>query len=168
MEKNFLSNLGFRFALSRTPEMNFFVQSVTLPAIDLGQFDLEDPFVRLPQPGTKLNFNPLNLTFLVNEDMDNYLEIFDWLNGLGFPENFNQYTNFVGNQGAVGPTSTQEFSDGSLLILSSHKNASIKVNFQDMFPISLSDLTFDSTLTDVEYLRATVTFRYRLYTIEKI
>mgnify|MGYP001597322598 FL=1 len=168
MEKNFLSNLGFRFVLSRTPEMNFFVQSVTLPAIDLGQFDLEDPFVRLPQPGTKLNFNPLSLTFLVNEDMDNYLEIFDWLNGLGFPENFNQYSNFVGNQGAVGPTSTQEFSDGSLMILSSHKNPSLKVTFQDMFPISLSDLNFDSTMTDVEYLRATVTFRYRLYTIEKI
>jgi hypothetical protein len=60
------------------------------------------------------------------------------------------------------------FSDGTLMVLSNHQNGNIKVIFEDMFPIALSDLSFDSTLTDVEYLRATVTFRYKLYTIEKL
>jgi len=108
------------------------------------------------------------MTFLVNEDFGNYLEIFNWLNGLGFPESFDQYNSLARSTGALAARSTDVYSDGSLLVLSSHQNANIKISFQDMFPISLSELTFDSTLSDVEYLRATVTFRYRLYKVEKL
>lgn len=166
--KSYLSPLGFRFILNRTPNTNYFVQNVRLPTLSLGQFDIEDPFVKLPMPGTKLSFEPLDISFLVDEDMTNYLEIFNWLEGLGFPESFDQYRNLVrSNQASPSQKNAAVFSDGDLIILSSHQNANIKVKYKDMFPISLSDLTFDSTLTDVEYLRATVTFRYRSYTIEK-
>jgi hypothetical protein len=165
---NYLSPLGFRFVLNRTPNTTYFAQNVRLPNLSLGQFDLEDPFVKLPTPGTKLSFEPLDITFMVDEDMQNYLEIHNWLRGLGFPESFDQYGNLV-RQNVGGRTDPLAvFSDASLVILSSHQNANIRVNFEDMFPISLSDLSFDSTLTDVEYLKATVTFRYKLYTIEKI
>ena len=166
--KSYLSPLGFRFVLNRTPSTNYFVQNVRLPTLSLGQFDLEDPFVKLPTPGTKLSFEPLDITFMVDEDMRNYLEIHDWLKGLGFPETFDQYGNLVRQNTTARSDATAVFSDGTLMILSSHHNANIKVIFEDMFPIALTDLSFDSTLTDVEYLRATVTFRYKLYTIEKI
>jgi hypothetical protein len=168
--KSYLSPLGFRFVLNRTPNTNYFVQNVRLPTLTLGQFDLEDPFVKLPTPGTKLSFEPLDITFLVDEDMSNYLEIHAWLRGLGFPETFDQYGNLIrNNQNRSTLTNASAvFSDGTLMVLSSHQNGNIKVSFEDMFPIALSDLSFDSTLTDVEYLRATVTFRYKLYTIEKI
>jgi len=168
--KSYLSPLGFRFVLNRTPNTNYFVQNVRLPTLSLGQFDLEDPFVKLPTPGTKLSFEPLDITFLVDEDMSNYLEIYEWLRGLGFPESFEQYSTLLRTSSTVSAQSdaTKVFSDGTLMVLSSHQNSNVKVVFEDMFPISLSDLSFDSTLTDVEYLRATVTFRYRLYTIEKI
>ena len=165
---NYLSPLGFRFVLNRTPNTNYFVQNVRLPTLTLGQFDLEDPFVKLPTPGTKLSFEPLDITFMVDEDMRNYLEIHDWLRGLGFPETFDQYGNLVRQNSVARSDATAVFSDGTLMVLSSHQNANMRVVFEDMFPISLSDLSFDSTLTDVEYLKATVTFRYKLYTIEKI
>ena len=165
---NYLSPLGFRFVLERTPRTNYFVQNVRLPTLSLGQFDLEDPFVKLPTPGTKLSFEPLDITFLVDEDMRNYLEIHDWLRGLGFPESFDQYGNLVRQNVSARSSATAVFSDATLMILSSHKNANMRIVFEDMFPISLSDLSFDSTLTDVEYLKATVTFRYKLYTIQKI
>ena len=165
---NYLSPLGFRFVLERTPSTNYFVQNVRLPTLSLGQFDLEDPFVKLPTPGTKLSFEPLDITFLVDEDMRNYLEIHDWLRGLGFPESFDQYGNLVRQNVSARSDATAVFSDATLMILSSHKNANMRIVFEDMFPISLSDLSFDSTLTDVEYLKATVTFRYKLYTIQKI
>jgi hypothetical protein len=167
--RNYLSALGFRFILNRTPNTNYFVQNVRLPTLTLGQFDIDDPFVKLPTPGTKLSFEPLDITFLVDEDMTNYLELHDWLRGLGFPESFDQYGNLVRqNQTSPSQKNSAVFSDGTLMVLSSHQNANIKVTFEDMFPIALSDLTFDSTLTDIEYLRATVTFRYRLYSIEKM
>lgn len=166
--QNFLSPLGFRFQLSRTPKTNYFVQSATIPTLSLGQFDLDDPFVKLPIPGTKLDFSPLTLSFLVNEDMDNYLEIYNWLNGLGFPESFQQYSRLSGSNTDLTAKSTAVYSDGTLLVMSSNHNVNLKVVFQEMYPIELSDLTFDSRLNDVDYLSATVTFRYRLYTIEKV
>ena len=167
--KSYLSPLGFRFVLNRTPNTNYFTQNVRLPTLSLGQFDIEDPFVKLPTPGTKLSFEPLDITFMVDEDMTNYLELYEWLRGLGFPESFEQYGNRIReNSSSLLSNDSAVFSDGTLMVLSSHQNANVKIVFEDMFPISLSDLSFDSTLTDVEYLRATVTFRYRLYTIEKI
>lgn len=166
--QNYLSPLGFRFQLSRTPKTNYFVQSVTLPSVSLGQFDLDDPFVKLPLPGTKLTYDTLNISFIVNEDMENYLEIYNWLKGLGFPESYSQYSALSSQAPDLAPKATDVYSDASLMVMSSNHNPNIKINFQEMFPISLSDLTFDSTLSDVEYLKATVTFRYRLYTIEKL
>ena len=167
--KSYLSPLGFRFVLNRTPNTNYFTQNVRLPTLSLGQFDIEDPFVKLPTPGTKLSFEPLDITFMVDEDMSNYLELYEWLRGLGFSESFEQYGNLIKeNNSSLLSNDSAVFSDGTLMVLSSHQNANVKIVFQDMFPISLSDLSFDSTLTDVEYLRATATFRYRLYTIEKI
>ena len=166
--KNFLSPLGFRFVLSRTPNTNFFVQSISLPTLSLGQFDLEDPFVKLPLPGIKLNFDPLAVTFMVDENLNNYTEIFNWLNGLGFPESFEQYENLVRSTSGLSTKSTETFSDGTLIVLSSKHNPNLRITFQDMFPISLSELSFDATQTDVEYLKATVVFRYRLYTIARI
>lgn len=165
---NYLSPLGFRFSLKRTPSTSYFVQNVRLPTLSLGQFDLEDPFVKLPTPGTKLSFEPLDITFMVDEDMNNYLEIHNWLRGLGFPESYDQYGNLVRQNANSRSDPTAVFSDGTLMILSSHHNANMRIVFEDLFPISLSDLSFDSTLADVDYLKATVTFRYKLYTIEKI
>ena len=165
---SYLSPLGFRFVLNRTPKTNYFVQNVRLPTLTLGQFDLDDPFVKLPTPGTKLSFDPLDITFLVDEDMSNYLEMYDWLRGLGFPESYDEYGNLVRQTTYAGSDNEKIFSDGTLMILSSHNNANIKVTFEDMFPIALSDLSFDSTLTDIDYLKATVTFRYKLYNLEKI
>lgn len=165
---NYLSPLGFRFMLNRTPNTNYFVQNVVLPSISLANFDVQNPFVALPTPGTKLSYEALTLTFMVNEDMDNYLEIYNWLVGMGFPESYDQYDDFVDRRNRMNKTATPEFSDGTLILLSSHQNANLKVTFEDMFPVSLSDLNFDSTLTDVEYLRATVTFRYKLYTVQKM
>lgn len=166
---SYLSPLGFRFVLNRTPNTNYFVQNVRLPTLSLGQFDLDTPFVKLPTPGTKLSFDPLDITFLVDEDMTNYLEIYDWLRGLGFPESYDEYGNLVRQTSVyAGSDNEKIFSDGTLMILSSHNNANMKVTFEDMFPIALSDLSFDSTLTDIDYLKATVTFRYKLYSLEKI
>lgn len=165
--KNYLSPLGFRFQLSRTPKTNYFVQAVTLPSITLGQIDFDTPFVKMPLPGTKLDFQQLTLSFAVNEDMENYLEIYEWMQALGFPKSFNQYASIANDtQGGSGKANSI-YSDGTLLVMTSNHNVNLRVKFEEMYPVSLSDLSFDSTMTDVDYLKATVTFAYKLYTIEK-
>jgi hypothetical protein len=151
---NFLSPLGFRFLLNRTPNVEYFCQSATLPTISMSELIQPTPFVNIPRPGDKIVYEPLTLRFRVDENMTNYLEIFNWIISLGKPENFNQYQ--------------EKLSDGSILLLSSNNNPKIRIAFQDMFPLSLSPLNFDVTQADVEYLEADVMFRYRIFTVENL
>ena len=163
--KNMLSPTGFRFVLNRTPNVNYFTYSVPIPTLSLGEIDQENPNVRLPFPGDKLRFEPLSIRFRVDEDLQNYLEIHNWLLGLGYPEDITRQSSY--GRGAYN-TSGQIYSDGSLLILTSNMNVNLRITFKNLFPISLTELNFDASLTDIEYLEATATFRYSTYEIERV
>ena len=167
---NYLSPLGFRFILDRTPTVNYFVQQASVPGVTLGEYDEATPLVTLPYPGTKLSYAPLDVTFRVDEDARNYDEIYKWLIGLGFPESSKQYAEF--SQRADLPNAfgrgENVYSDGSMVILTSQQNPNLSYTFKDMFPISISPLTFDTTQSDVTYLDSTVSFRYSFYTLDLI
>lgn len=168
---NYLSPLGFRFSIKKLPNVNYFCQSVTLPSIAMGAIDSPSPFGLIPRPGDRLVFSPLPIQFRVDEDLKNYIEIQDWMTGLGHPDNLSQTREL--SETAPGPirrvgSASSFVSDATLTIQTSHKNSSINIFFHDVFPIDLTELTFDSTATDIEYLQATVTFRYRKYVIERI
>ena len=164
--KNMLSPTGFRFVLNRTPNINYFTYSAPIPTLTLGDYDQQTPFVALPYPGDKLRFEPLSLRFRVDEDLVNYMEIHNWLISLGYPESFDQNA-FKSGQ-ALAFKNNDVYSDGSLIVMSSNQNPNLNIKFEDMFPVSLSELTFDASLDDIQYLEATVTFRYKLYTIDRI
>ena len=164
---NFLSPIGFRFNMTDTPHINYFAQSATLPSITLGDISSDNTFIKLPMPGDKLVYEPFELRFRVDEDLKNYMEIHDWLIGMGAPENFTQYANLVRGQDQKNPN-LYLFKDGSLSVLDSNKNVRLQFSFTDMFPISLTPLPFDVTLADVEFLECTVTFRYRKFEITRL
>jgi hypothetical protein len=162
---SFLSPLGFSLQIKKCPGVNFFVQDVGIPSVSLGTADAETPFTKIPFPGTRLTFGNLQVTFKVDEDMKNYLEIYSWLRAVGFPDNFAQYSSIAGASFATGDG---VFSDISLLITTSAKNPNMLVTFYDCFPVDLSELKFDSTSADVEYLTATVAFANRRFDIQQI
>ena len=165
--KNFLSPLGFKFLIKKTPNMNWFVQSVNLPGISLPEAMIQTPFVNIPFSGDQLTFENLNVTFRVDEDMANYLELHNWMIGTAFPEKFDQYI-------GIGPNTTnidrfkkigQIKSDGTLFIMNSVMNPIVEVHFFDLAPINLSGFSFDTRSADVTYIEAIVTFSYLRYTI---
>lgn len=160
--KNFLSPLGFRFVLQRAPNLEFFCQEFTLPEISIEDVNQETPNLRLYRPGTKLEYSPLNVEFIVDEDLSNYKEIQEWLFGLGSPQKTQQFQNLkqqevIGEPGGI-------VSDGTLVVLTSNHNANIEIVFRNLFPISLSPLNFTTTSSDVDYIKATATFRYNAFT----
>jgi hypothetical protein len=169
---NFLGQNGFRFAIKRLPNVNYFCQSVTLPSVTIAAIDSPTPMAFVPRPGDRINFDPLNIRFKVDENLANYLEIFNWIEGLGHPEDLLQTRDLSreirSEQVGFKPigASTTYVSDATLSILTSNKNVNKVVRFYDCFPVSLTELTFDSTITTIEYLEATVTFRYRRYVVE--
>lgn len=163
--KNFLSPLNFKFQIKRAPHINFFIQQVNIPGIAVPEVQTPNPMVQIPYPGEHLTYETLSITFAVDEDLKNYMEIHNWLVGLGKPKSFKQYADLSSGNPLLG---NGVRSDISLVILNSLKNPNYEVIFRDAFPVSLSSLEFDTTETDVSYLKATAEFKYILYAIEKI
>lgn len=162
---SFLSPLGYEFRIKKTPNLNYFVQSVELPGVTLGTAEVDTPFTKIPFPGTRLTFGNLSVKFKVDEDMKNYLEIYNWMKGIGFPDNFAEYSN-IANRGIY--TGEGIFSDISLTILTSAMNPNIQVDFYDCFPVDISSLTLESTAAGVEYLTTSVTFANRRFEIKAL
>lgn len=161
---NPLSPNGFLFSIQKLPALNFFAQEINLPGLTLGAPEFGNPFQLQPLPGESITFDSLNVRFLVDEDMSNYMAIFNWIVALGFPENYDQYVTFK-NADSRGITSelAKNFSDATMQILGSNNVAVQTVKFIDVFPISLTSLIFQSTNTDVQYLVGDVTFRFGYY-----
>ena len=57
------------------------------------------------------------------------------------------------------------YSDATLQILSNNLVPKFQVFFNDVFPYSLSTISFDATDTDIEYFTAEVSFKYTIYTL---
>ena len=145
MQQNSLSQLNFKLKLNTTPELEFRVQSVVIPGLNLGTIEIPTPFVVIPEPGN-LSYEQVTVNFMVGEDMKDYMEIFDWMVGLGGPDGLGTYE--------------RKFIDGSIFILNSSQKPLKNIRFKDMYPVSLSDLTFDSTLSEIQYATATASFRF--------
>ena len=163
--KNFLSPLGFGFSIKKLPTTNFFVTRAVIPGFSIGVVETTNPFVKIPIPGDKIQFGDLQVTFKIDEDMKNYIEIFNWIIALGFPENYGQYSN-IKRKGKT--TGEGIYSDASLTVLTSAMNPNIEFAFRNAFPYSITDVEFNTSSADVEYLEATVGFRYELFTITSI
>ena len=165
--RNFLSPTGFKFGLKRSPGVAFFCNQANIPSLDLGVAEQPSYLKDIPLPGDKMQFGDLNLRFLVDEDLVNFMEIQNWMRGLGFPESLAEF-NELKEEAILGPMgkSTEDvYSDGTLQILSSNLIPKFQVVFNDLFPYSLSTVTFDATDTDIEYFTADVAFKYTIYEI---
>jgi hypothetical protein len=102
---------------------------------------------------------------MVDEDLQNWFEVHNWLRSLGFPDNFNEYAEIK----AQTPTSGKGIrSDISLVLLNAVKLPKWQISFRECFPISLSSLDFGTTSGDVNYITAKASFRYILYDVERI
>tara|TARA_Y100000310_G_scaffold343128_1_gene449349 strand:+ start:7646 stop:8173 length:528 start_codon:yes stop_codon:yes gene_type:complete len=153
---NFLSPVGFKFLLKRAPTVNYFCQSASIPSISLGEIIQDTPFTKIHHVGDKLVFDNFSLRFRVDEHLSNYLEIFNWLLAIGFPDDFNQYKAIADRPSR--PSQGDVRSDATLMVLTSAGNPKVEVNLRDIFPIALSTLEFNSATQDIEYLEADVQF----------
>jgi hypothetical protein len=162
--QNFLSPLNFKFVLKRAPHVNFFIQRVTVPSINLPATFAPNPMLRIPYAGDQLEFDELEVSFRVDENLQNYLELQNWIRAAG-KLTFESHKNLTDNSIISGESLTSEI---SLSILSSAKRPNYEIVFEDAFPTRISRITFDSSLEDVSYLEAEASFRYSKYEINKI
>ena len=160
--RNFLSGVGFKFNLTKFPKVDFFSNSAIIPVLNLELAQQASYLKNIAVPGERLTYGDFTLRFLVDENMENYKSVYDWLTGLGFPETTKEFADIIkDSEGQRDPK--EAFCDGTLRILNSNYREVAKVKFSDLFPISLTSLDFDATNTDVQFFTAEATFKYTLY-----
>lgn len=161
---NPLSPNGYMFTLQRLPELSYFCQEVSLPAITLPEATQLNPFSRIPLSGDQIDFDTLRVQFLIDEKMANYRAIHDWIVGLGFPENNSQYTQYIEGASIPGISEVAKSSSDATLVILGNNNMPIQViQFADCVPESLESVTFTSTNQDVQYLIGSASFKYTYY-----
>lgn len=159
VNKSFLSNVEWRFKIDRLPSVNFFIQSVNIPSINLGRSDKPSPFVKIPFAGDHIEYGELQVTFKIDEDFQSYLEVFNWMIAIGFPNNFNEH-NFQKHDDL--------YSDGTLIALTNAKNPNLEITFKRMWPTFLSDVQFDATSQPQKEIDVTASFAYQTFSIVKL
>ena len=166
--RNFLSPTGFKFVLKRAPKVAFFCNQANIPDLNLGVIEQTNYLRPIPVPGDKIEFGDLRLTFMVDEDLGNFMEIFNWIRGLGYAQSMDEF-NDLANAGLISPNYVQKgdniYSDGTLQILNSSSITNFQIFFSDLFPYNLSTMSFDATQTDIQYFTAEVSFKYSIFNI---
>ena len=163
--RNFLSGVAFKFNLGKFPKVDFFSNSARIPELNLELTRQPSYLKNIDVPGERLTYGDLTLRFLVDENMENYISVYTWLKGLGFPESTKEFKELTTDKdGQRDPK--EAFCDGTLRILNSNYREVAKVKFIDLFPTSLTSLEFDATNTDIQFFTAEATFKYTIYNLE--
>ena len=175
---DYASPTQFRFGINQLPKVEFFTTEANLPGIDMGFTQQNTPFKDIPIIGDKLTYSSLEITFIVDEYLENHISLHNWMTGLGFPSSRQQFSKFRDVESNVGAgqkavpsvdqvgTATPDknlYSDAFLMLLSNKNNAIVEVIFENVFPVSLSSLSYSQNATDVDYMSATCTFQYQIY-----
>jgi hypothetical protein len=162
--RNFLSPIGFKFNISKNRKIDFFSNKARIPGLNLGISKQPSPFKIIDVPGDTIEYEDFILNFIVDENLENYMLIHNWITGLGFPENFDQFKNLTTNDDGIGDEKLQ-FSDGSLAILNSNYKEIAQIRFRDLYPYMITPIEFDATVNDIQYFTAEVSFKYTIYNI---
>ena len=181
---DYASPTQFKFVINQLPKVEFNTISANIPAINLGEAIFPTPYKEIPLMGDTLTYDNLEISFIVDEYLENFLSVHDWITAIGFPEDRKQFAEFRGNTSAtpiptvgkstdIGETTTPTaaramFSDMTLTVLSNKNNPILETRFYDAFPVAISGLNYTQNATDIENIVATITFRYKLYEIVKI
>lgn len=176
LEYNQLKPNAFKLVFHNLPKVSYYCQTINLPGLSSSNPELPTRLQNIPISFEKLIKEDLNVTFLVDAAMENYMELYNWMIGIGFPNSNREFIEWRANGNnkryVQNHTKFNEesglYADATLSILSPLNNPRIMITFQDIFPISISSLPFDSTISDVIGFTATATFKYQTFSLETL
>ena len=153
--RNFLNPIGYILKLDKFAGVDFFCQSANVPDVSMPTIEVASRFRNLPiVPGGGVTFGDFSVRFIVDEDLKNYHSIHKWIRDNGNADQMARET-----------PELDIYTNGQLHIVTSQYNPAFVVDFVDLFPVALSNLQFDATITDVEYITAEVTFKHQQFFI---
>lgn len=154
---DFLSPLGFSFSCDLLNGFEQFVQGVKVPGLSIDLPGVPTPFQALAVSPDHMNFDTITVRFKVDKELNNYEQIFNWMQALTFPDNFNQRSDFGKLKG-----------EGTLTFLDAQFNGTVGLKFEDVYPVGLSGWGMGSDSDGVEYVESFVTFKYTKFTFVRL
>ena len=161
---NLLQASKFILAFNHLPTVQFFCQEANLPGVSIGVAEFPTPLRNVPIAGNKLTYNEFDITFMIDENLQSWNELYKWLLAIGSPKSMEERQNLKYSQN-VYTTGNSYYSDASLTIMSALNNPLLRVNFLRMFPVSISDIVFDTKLSADAIITATAKFQYEYFEI---
>ena len=173
----------FKVFMPLFPLTDWFCRRANIRGVSLGQAVQATPLIDMPIIGDKLTYDDFYVTFLVDEQLKNYMEIHDWLINCGAPESTSQFMakpkppgvpkrpgKLVHSRilGDVESTDRDLYSNIDLFIMSSKNNPVVQFKMMECFPISLTNVEYSHQEADVQYAECTVTFAFSYFTVEAV
>lgn len=152
----------FTFLIPDKPFLKYFCQNVSIPAVSSTEITVPTPFSNTYRHGEKLNFDPLSISVLVDEDLRVWQETYDWLKSLTRPASFEQYPR------KTKKDDTPLYFDGYLTVNTNANNPNLRIKFFNCHPTSISMINFDTKLDAETIPTCDITFRYDLFEIERL
>ena len=167
---NYLQPNGFKVTISREnyAAAQYFAQSISHPNVDAQAAETPYKRINVPMLPDKLDYGTLTIDFLMNEDMQNYIEIYNWLTRMVEEEHNMGSVRFNRNStvGGSGPDNSAitSYNDIVIDILTSRNNINKSIKYINAFPVSLSNIELNATSAG-DYITFPVTFRFDYFTI---
>ena len=156
---NLLEASKFLFVMPNAPYLNFFAQTAVLPGVTGNPSMQPTPLTDIWRVGDKLMYDPLTITFLVDEDLRVWEEVYNWL------ENIHNAMDDAGY--AKAKKTTGVYTDLSMLFLKNSNNDNLSVRFHKAFPVSLSPVAMSSQDDASTTLTADITLYYDIFKIHR-
>lgn len=160
-EKNYLRTNKFQVVFSTFNNVTYNVTSLVIPGLTLGEVQYSTRFRQVPYVGDNIEYDPFEMTFLIDKKMINYLVLYGWMKGIGFPEESQQYTdirNYFGLQNDRGEPTV----NATVLVHDSDMTPLMSVEMRGMFPVSLSGINLTHTSPSFQNgIQATATFKFQ-------
>jgi hypothetical protein len=160
---NYLQATKFLLTFDRIGSTQYFCQSVNIPGVSIGQAQINTPMLDIFAPGNKITYSQLNIDFTVDEKLDSWQQLHNWFRSIASPEGFGERKRLseAQNQYKSG-NGPKVYSDATLTVLNNLNNPVVRVKFVNVFPISLSDIQFDTKMSadDIVYASASFVFDY--------
>jgi hypothetical protein len=166
--KDLLQSTKFRLSFDRLKGATYFCQTANIPGVNLNEVPRNTPFVDLYVPGEKLYYDTFNITFLIDEDLQDWIEIHNWIRAMTFPVDFDEYKDLSKFSSRVSAKIPPQYTDATLSIFTNKNNPSYRILFKDLFPTSLSTIQFSTMDSAENIITADASFRFSYYNIQKV
>ena len=168
---SYLAPTQFELIVKKLPNTKYFATGVNIPSVNIGE-SLQPTRLgaNIKLPGDKINYGELTITFIVDENMENWTEMFNWMEGITASTDTEKYRLLTGASQSPkydGSGDPEEmYSDMTIVVTTAANNPNRYIRIQDAYPSSLGEITMDTTVAGgLSYVTCTASFQFTSFEI---